>query len=81
MKLPYDAAAAADAHNIPEICARFPRLGCVLDLQNQRKVYATPAGIEHTMLAQESKVFPSPATVRQFCDAANGWWRRPGNAE
>ena len=35
MKLPYDAALLGDSHNIALVKQRFPKLGLVLDLQNQ----------------------------------------------
>ena len=80
MKLPYDAAPPAVAHDMALMKHRFPGLGLVLDLQNQQGVYDTrDTGVAHRRVTFESKKIPTHEDVRAFCNAANAWWAEPGH--
>lgn len=64
------------------IKAKYPKLGLVLDLQNQLGAYSVEnTGVARKSIAHESKIVPSDEIVQNFCDAANDWWSIPENKE
>lgn len=77
MKLPYDLAPTENGHTIALMKALHPKLGIVLDLQNQDSVYsAADTGVVRQRVTHESKVIPSVHTVARFCDATDAWLRQ-----
>lgn len=81
-KLFYDGANETDAHSVARLKAAFPRLGLVLDLQNQDEAYSVEGtGVLRWRVPHESKKIPSRATMRAFGEAVERFTADPSNQD